>query len=124
MSTAAASLPGPMQGLVRRQRRPCEAWSRIETQRPRRADHGRVGIGFGCATDDNGCVGSAEHGMPKDDGSAPTGVRRRKQPPLAPPAFWLGGLVLVLAGFTFGWDRFAPDHQALGRQANSTSASC
>jgi hypothetical protein len=46
--------------------------------------------------DDNGCVGPAEHGMPEDDGSAPTGARRPKQPPVAPPAFWLGGLILVL----------------------------
>ena len=61
--------------------------------------------GFGRATDDNGRVGLAEHGTPEEEGSEQTGARRPMQPPLAPPAFWLTGLILVLAGFMFGWDK-------------------
>ena len=50
-------------------------------------------------------MGPTDSGMPEDDGSASRGAHRPKQPPVAGPAAWLGGLVLGLAGFTFGWDK-------------------
>ena len=59
-------------------------------------------------------MGPTESGIPEDGGSASTGVRRPKQPPVAGPAAWLGGLVLVLAGFTFGWEKVRAGSSSTG----------